>query len=156
MALSAVLSGGYRPDMRKILIPLAAALAVAALPVAEATAAKPKLHVFFPGDCITNVYKPRHITVACADAGWQVAKIKWAHYGAKSAVGSGTSIVNDCTPNCASGAFHQFPSKVRLSRVRQCGDVPQFTRLRIHFTGKRPKGLKRTWKQKYPCANAPS
>ncbi|HEU4657043.1 MAG TPA: hypothetical protein VFR97_05940 [Capillimicrobium sp.] len=134
------------------------ALATAALTLAAAPAvasAQDDLRVFFPGNCERNAYKPSKIVVACADAGFVVKKIRWGAYGDTRAVGAGTARVNDCDPDCAGGTFHSYDAKVTLSRVRQCGDVPQFTRLKVTFTGDRPKGMDRSETQRRPCAEAP-
>jgi len=136
----------------------AAALAAATLPVATASAAGDgnELRVFFPGDCIDNVYKPKAITVACADGNFAVEKIKWTTYKPEGARGTGTAVVNLCEPTCVAGKYRRYPARVRLTRVRQCGDVPQFTRLVVTFTGQRPKGMDRVERQSYQCADAPT
>lgn len=134
------------------------ALAAAALTLAAAPAvasADDHLRVFFPGDCETNSYKPKKIVVACADANFFVKKIKYIAYGDTNAHGTGVARVNDCDPNCAAGEFHSYDVAVRLSRVKQCGDVPQFTRLRVIFSGDRPAGMDRRETQRRPCADAP-
>jgi hypothetical protein len=136
----------------------ALALTTAALTLAAAPAvasAQDDLRVFFPGDCQTNSFKPKKVQVFCADGGMSIAAIKYASYGSKSAVGSGVATVNDCDPDCASGNFEKYRADIRLSRVRQCGDVPQFTRLRVTFPEGAPKGFRKGVTQRFPCADAP-
>lgn len=142
--------------MRRFILPLAAA-AAAALLVPAAASAKDDLRVFFPGDCVTNEYKPTSIQPFCADAGMPITEIRWQRYGAKSARGSGVAEVNNCKPNCAAGKTRDYAVRVRLTRVRQCGDVPQFTRLRIAFADNRPHaGFRKAFHQSYRCADAPT
>jgi hypothetical protein len=138
--------------MGRILIILATVLAT----VVPATVASAQLRVFFPRDCETNAYKPKSITVTCADDNFRVTKIRWSSYGVRSANGRGTARVNNCDPNCVEGTFASYPAKLRLTRVRQCGDVPQFTRLVLTFTGQRPEGMARTERQLFGCADPPT
>lgn len=141
--------------MRRTLLALtAAAVALAAAP-AVASAQDDQIRVFFPGDCVTNAYKPKKITLACADAGAVLNKVKYISYGEQVARGTGVARVNDCEPDCASGTFHKYDVRFRLYRVKQCGDVPQFTRLRYRYVGPKPPGSDRALSLRYPCANAP-
>jgi hypothetical protein len=142
--------------MRRTLLSVAAALVAAAAVPAAASAQGDQLRVFFPGDCQTNAYKPKSLTVFCGDGGMPIAKIRWSSYGAKQATGRGVASVNDCDPNCAAGTSSNYRARIKLTRVRQCGDVPQFTRLRVTFVGKAPKGFKRGVRQSFQCADAPT
>ena len=140
----------------KLSILMLAGVLVAAVLVPPAIAQSGGVHVFFPNDCQQNVYKPRSITVTCADSNFRVTKIRWSSYGATKAKGSGTARIDTCDPNCVSGTFHSYPATVALSKVKQCGDVPQFTRLAVTFTGTRPKGYSRVETQTFKCAEAPT
>jgi hypothetical protein len=142
--------------MRRSLVTIAATALLAAAVPAVASAHSDHLRVFFPGDCQTNAYKPKSITVFCGDGGMPISKIRWTAYGAKQANGRGTASVNDCDPNCAAGTSTNYRAQLHLSRVRQCGDVPQFTRLRVTFLGKAPKGFKNGVRQTFRCADAPT
>jgi hypothetical protein len=137
--------------MARVLIILAAVVGTAVV----AAPAGAQEHVFVPRNCETNAYKPKSITVSCADSNFRVTKIKWSSYGTSSANGSATARVNDCNPDCAGGTFRSYPATVRLTRVRQCGDVPQFKRIAVTFTGKRPKGMAKTETERFACADAP-
>jgi hypothetical protein len=143
--------------MKRISLVLAAVFAVA-VPVTAATTAgaSTKLRVFFPSDCQHNKYKPKSFVVTCADANFTVKKVKYSAYGTKTAAGTGTASVNTCDPDCASGTFKSYPVKLTLSRVKQCGDVPQFTRAKITFTGARPAGQSKTLVQPFTCAIPPA
>ena len=140
--------------LRTALALTTAALTLAALPAVAS--AQDGLRVFYPGDCQTNEYKPKNITVACADAGIRVTGITWERYGTKRAAGHGVGRVNDCEPNCAAGTTRRYHAHVTLSRVRQCGDVPQFTRIRVTFPMGSPAGLRRGINDRVPCADAPT
>lgn len=141
--------------LRTALALTTAALTLAAAP-ALASAQDDGLRVFFPGDCKTNEYKPKKIQVFCADGGMSIAGIKYSTYGAKKAAGGGVATVNTCEPNCAAGNTEKYKVNVQLSRVRQCGDVPQFRRLRVTFPEGAPKGFKRGVTQRVGCADAPT
>jgi hypothetical protein len=141
--------------MLRISLVLGAVLAIA-LPASVASAQSDKLRVFFPKDCQQNVYKPKSFVVTCADANFEVRKVKYSSYGEKVARGTGTARINDCEPNCAAGTFKKYPVRFKLSRVRQCGDVPQFRRLTVVFTGDRPAGEDRRMRQPFRCADAPT
>jgi hypothetical protein len=56
--------------------------------------------------------------MSCADANASWKKVKWASWGAKSAIGTGDLYQNDCQPNCVSGQFHSDRAKVVLSEVK--------------------------------------
>jgi hypothetical protein len=142
--------------MLRPLIALAAAAAVA-VPVvaAPAGAADNDLRVYV-SNCVKQVYKPKTITLACADANSTITKIKYSSYGAKRAAGTGTAVINTCDPSCVAGKNVKYPVKVALSRVTQCGDSFQFRTVKVTFTGTVPKGYKKVYTQKYPCADAPT
>lgn len=143
--------------MLRFSLALGAILAIA-LPasVASAGSGSTKLRVFFPKDCQNNVYKPKSFVVTCADANFVVKDVEYSHYGKKTAHGTGTASINTCNPSCVEGTFKSYPVQFTLSRVRQCGDVPQFRRLKLTFTGKKPKGQSRVMRQPFQCAIPPS
>jgi hypothetical protein len=66
-----------------------------------------------------TVIHPSYYLIACGDgnAWWQ--KVKWASWGANTAVGNGQIVVNDCIPFCFDGHFHAYPLAVHLSHLRQ-------------------------------------
>jgi hypothetical protein len=131
----------------------AAAVAAVALP-ATASAGNTNLRVYV-SNCAKQTYKPKTITVFCADAGVIIKKVKYSSYGAKTATGTGTAVVNLCEPNCAAGKTKNYRVKFTLSKVTQCGDSYQFRKIRFSYTGDKPKG-NRTQSSGYPCADAPT
>jgi len=142
--------------MVRPLTALTAAVAVAAvaIPASTASAQNTNLRVFV-SNCKKQVYKPKTITVFCADSGVVIEKIKHTSYGAKTATGTGTANVNLCEPDCAAGKTKNFKVKFALSQVKQCGDSYQFRKLRMSYVGAKPKG-DRTINQTFPCADAPT
>jgi hypothetical protein len=48
-------------------------------------------------------------------------KMHWSQWGTTKAVGTGTYLLNGCTPNCAEGKFYNVPIVVTLSKpVKAC------------------------------------
>ncbi len=125
---------------------------VASVLVANAFGAKHK--VYFPSNCTNSRYKPTHLIAACGDAGLQVHKIKWSHYGAKSATGNGTGAANTCTPDCASGNIVHGPAKVELKRPRTCANIDRtvFTRLKVSYTGNQQPLAGQSISFPFPCS----
>lgn len=140
---------------RLILVVVAACAAYMAVP-GLAGAQSGGVRVFFPVDCVHNVFRPQSITVACADANFRVTNIRWRSYGQSSASGRGRARIDTCDPDCVSGTFRTYSVRVRLTRVRQCGDVPQFTQLVVTFQGTPPPGFSRAERQRFQCADAPT
>jgi hypothetical protein len=63
--------------------------------------------------------EPSEIPLACADYGEVFTGITWSSWTATSAHGTGTYSQNDCTPDCASGTFHSYPTSIVLSDPQQ-------------------------------------
>jgi hypothetical protein len=61
--------------------------------------------------------RPANYLMSCADANASWKKVKWASWGAQTAVGTGDLYQNDCQPNCVSGQFHTYLAKLVLSDV---------------------------------------
>jgi hypothetical protein len=90
------------------------------------------------------VYRPSKFW-ASGDATLLFRSIRWSHYGRRSASGAATGEINDCEPDCADGSMHTYPARIELTKVkRTCGRL-FYTRLRIHWTGAVPPGLKRSY-----------
>ena len=50
-------------------------------------------------------------------------QIRWSQWGTIKAVGTGTYLLDDCTPNCAEGKFYQVPIVVTFTNpVKACVD----------------------------------
>ena len=131
-------------------------MCLASLPLTASAGAQDGVRVFFPVDCEHNVFKPRSITVTCADANFRLTNVRWTSYTASSARGRATARIDTCEPDCVSGTFRTYRVTVTLTRARQCGDVPQFTRLAVIFQGSPPQGFERAERQRFGCADAPT
>jgi hypothetical protein len=142
--------------MTRLILVVIAACVTSVAASGPAGAQSGGVRVFFPVDCMHNVFRPQSITVACADDNFRVTKIRWASYGQSSASGSGRARIDTCDPDCVSGTFRTYRVRVQLSRVRQCGDVPQFTQLVVTFRGMPPSGFTQTERQRFQCAEAPT
>ncbi len=66
-------------------------------------------------DCESAVYKPKSITLTCADGGWSLQRITWNSWTEKGAEGTGTFRENLCEPSCAEGKIAEAKVKVKLS-----------------------------------------
>ena len=51
-----------------------------------------------------------------------LADMVWERWGARSAVGHGVTMINDCDPSCADGSVSEAPARARVSRIRRCRD----------------------------------
>lgn len=93
-------------------------------------------------DCVGNpTHEPRSITLTCADAGYQVVKLKWQNWGAKRAAATGVAVVNTCEPSCADGTFERFNVRVIADRLAVAKSSAEYRRLTVVYTGARPTGL---------------
>ncbi|WP_042377558.1 hypothetical protein [Streptacidiphilus melanogenes] len=88
--------------------------------------------------------QPGTFLVACGDGNNYLSGLHWTDWGSATATATGTDNANDCTPNCAAGAFHQFPATVTLTKPEPWAGHPgstRYTELDVHYTGARPTGL---------------
>jgi hypothetical protein len=88
--------------------------------------------------------QPGTYLVDCGDGNNYVTDLHWTGWGTDTATATGSDHANDCQPNCAAGAFHQFPATVTLTKPEPWAGHPgssRYTRLDVHFTGARPAGL---------------
>lgn len=86
-------------------------------PTTSATSAEALPRVYSegcPGDYPATL-EPTDIPLACADYNLRLTELTWSSWTAATAHGSGTLMQNDCTPNCAGGTFHSYPTTVTLS-----------------------------------------
>jgi hypothetical protein len=86
------------------------------------------------------VVQPSTYVITCADAGIGVKDLHWTSWTSKLASGDGTFWENDCTPNCAAGHFHYYPSLDVLwgsAAVKNHPADRRYTKLTVIFTGKK-------------------
>jgi hypothetical protein len=127
-------------------------LAPLALGLAACGGSSTTTKVLFPPECGKPTYKPSQIVVTCGDANTVVQRITWKSYGDKTASGSGTAVVNDCDPNCASGHPLKSPATVALAKPKDCGKgVTQFTSLVMTYTGAKPGAAGSQISEDFPC-----
>ena len=73
----------------------------------------------FANNCGMAQIKPSSLTQFCADAGTEVAKIRWNTWSAKGASGTGILAINSCDPYCAAGKIYQTQVIINLSGLRK-------------------------------------
>ncbi len=72
--------------------------------------------------CETITARPAEVTTYCADFGIAITNIRWKSWTANGAVGTGTYLVNNCNPNCASGKVSESPVGVNLDGLYTDGE----------------------------------
>ena len=119
-----------------ILIGVAALAAVGYSAVADA-GSKPLVIK----NCAKAKFQPQAIIIACGDASLGVTGLTWSSWTQKSATGTGTGQINDCTPDCAHGTQKSAPMQIDLSKPKKCSNGKRlFTRLRYTWTSGAPVG----------------
>ncbi|MCL2395404.1 MAG: DUF4232 domain-containing protein [Acidimicrobiaceae bacterium] len=83
---------------------------------------------------------PTQIIMACGDGGEVFQGLSWTSWGASSASGTGQLSVNDCTPYCAAGTFHQFQASVTLTSVINSIKGPVFSVVNVIYPNGGPNG----------------
>jgi hypothetical protein len=123
-----------------------AALATSGTPVSAHTtasvqAAAAKAHRYVVLNCsFKPVVEPATLIVTCADAGIRLGGLHWTSWTPRLASAHGTFWENDCTPSCADGHFHYYPSLEVLwgsASVKGHPAERRYTELTVIFTGKR-------------------
>ena len=68
-------------------------------------------------DCELPEYKPKAITLTCADGGLYVDQITWNTWTKEGATGSGIFHENLCEPSCAEGKIVEAKVIVKLDQL---------------------------------------
>ena len=68
-------------------------------------------------DCELPEYKPKAITLTCADGGLYVDQITWNTWTKEGATGSGIFHENLCEPSCAEGKIVEAEVIVKLDQL---------------------------------------
>ena len=115
---------------------IAAPAALAALPKVIDSTGHLGSHGFFekPTSIVYTGDGSRFFTGA-PKAHHKSAPLKWTSWTATGGHGSGFDWINNCTPNCAQGTFHQRAVKLRVWRPRHEGGHFIFTRMTVTYTG---------------------
>jgi hypothetical protein len=141
-----------RRRITAILLPVLAAIGIVAGTAAATTSQHATAHatvqpatrpaarpVVF--NCTKAQVRPGSFTLTCADGNDYLSHLSWSSWSASSASGTGTNLVNDCTPYCAAGKFHSYPADVKFWRAEAVPGHPgqrYFSRVTLHFPGARP------------------
>jgi hypothetical protein len=68
-------------------------------------------------DCEFPEYKPKAITLTCADGGFYVDQVTWSTWTKEGATGSGIFHENLCDPSCAEGKIVEAEVIVKLGQL---------------------------------------
>jgi hypothetical protein len=85
--------------------------------------------------------QPTSLILACGDANYELASLRWKGWGTAHATATGVARANDCTPNCAAGHFHSYRMTATADRLTTCGAARYYGRLTIVYPGARPQGI---------------
>lgn len=88
----------------------------------------------FDPSSITLKVRPRAIQMS-GDASWIIGPIRWTSWGGAIAKGSGTSDVETCEPNCASGGVVKTISQVTLSTLGSFDGRRVYRCISVHSHG---------------------
>ena len=127
-----------RNSLRTLLCSIAASALVATLggissPVsAQSTIALP--------DCVGKPQvRPSEVIFACGDANFLARRLQWTGWGERFAAATGIAAINDCTPYCAAGHFHNYRVVIIASGHQSCPDGhPAYTTVTYAFVGRPP------------------
>jgi hypothetical protein len=92
-------------------------------------------------NCGPLVSAPRELVLACGDANYLLANLRWRGWGKPSATATGVARANTCTPNCASGKFRSYRMTATASKLSACGKARYYATLTIVYPGARPQGI---------------
>ena len=119
--------------MRRLLAGLALSGALAATAAAAATPT-----VGLP-DCLGKLQvRPASVVLTCADANFAVRKLRWTGWGSAFAAGIGTAVVNDCTPTCVAGKYHDYRIVLIASGSQRCPTGRAYAQVTYAFIGRAP------------------
>lgn len=132
---------GFRP--MKAVLPIVAAAIVAgcisAAALASPVATESGKRVELIADCFKPKFKPKTVIIACGDASLGAKAMSWSTWTRKKADGTGTGLINDCNPDCASGTTKTAPMELQLSRPQLCSNGKRvFAKLRYIWTSGPP------------------
>jgi len=97
--------------------------------------------------CKQPLEHPSGYTLGCG-MGYQLSQLKWSNWGATATTATGIARVNNCTPDCGGGTFHNYPVSITLTRIGKCKQGP---RLYEHFNMVFLKGKYPGITESYSC-----
>lgn len=89
--------------------------------------------------------RPRQFGLSC-DSSEVLIRLRWTRWTVKGASGHGADSLNDCTPDCAQGKFHNYPVHVNFWGLATAKGHPgehRYTHYSLTYTKKVPSGLSR-------------
>lgn len=92
-------------------------------------------------NCLNQpVVRPVTLSLACADDGTGLQGMHWTTWAPQLASGYGTEWERDCTPNCAEGHIHYYPTLPVLwgSAVKGHPGEERYTEVTLVYPGARP------------------
>jgi hypothetical protein len=118
---------------RTLLALMSCAVLAAAIALPASASGKQPLLI---GNCLKAKFKPPTLIFSCGDASMGAKDVVWSSWSGKSASGSGTGLLNDCTPTCADGKTHTAPISVTASKPVTCKKTGKriFSRLSWSWT----------------------
>lgn len=95
--------------------------------------------VVWISNCARLQSMPASMVITCADGNYALTGLRWQRWGSATATATGTARVNDCTPYCAAGHFHDYPVTVTANTLTRCGATPDYARITIVYRSARPR-----------------
>lgn len=121
-------------------VALTAALALTAgpAPATAAAAVRPGVTCRATPPVVT----PSFVPVSCGDGSAFVIHVRWTYLSRTTGRAKGIFMLDDCTPDCASGHYRAYAARLTFTDVGQWDSRPFFTHLRIVFTSRHPPGVR--------------
>lgn len=85
--------------------------------------------------------RPSSFVLTCADANDALSGLHWVNWASSQAFGTGTEVINTCTPDCADGKLVSYPALIALWRPEPLPGHPgvrYFTRITRIYPAARP------------------
>jgi hypothetical protein len=93
-----------------------------------------------PSNCDRGLWAvrraPHRVILSCADGNLGVQKLRWLDWGAAAAIGLGETYVNDCTPSCAGGKFHEYTGLLLATGTTRCRGSVTYGQLTVAIVRK--------------------
>jgi hypothetical protein len=88
-----------------------------------------------------KVIRPVSMIIECDGSG-DLQHMKWSAWTFSDAVGAGIYHLDNCTPSCAAGKFHNYPVSVHLDQATFTGTAWVWNRAVFRFPEKEPFGTR--------------
>jgi hypothetical protein len=136
---------GGRPDKVRavkavpLIVVAAVVTALSGIALANPVATESGKRVELIANCFKPKFKPGTVIIACDDASLGAKAMTWQTWTRKKADGTGTGLINDCNPDCASGTTKTAPMELQLSKPQLCSNGKRvFAKLRFIWTSGPP------------------